>query len=223
MSEIIALAAGKPPTHASFRRDTAKLAQLSAVLDQLAAAIFLVDSQGRIVYSNASGHRLLSAAVVVRNRGARLTAIDRAADRRLRELFAATCVSEHITPNRGAAVPLPASRNQDPRVAYVHPLTIGHPFKGCTDGALASVVVGKPTADLTLAFQAIAKTYDLTPAEVRVLAAIVNIGRVRQVARALGICETTAKSHLQRIFQKTRTHRQADLVKLAATFVSPLA
>jgi hypothetical protein len=42
------------------------------------------------------------------------------------------------------------------------------------------------------------------------------------VAQDLGISETTVRTHLKHIFQKTRTNRQVDLVKLVAAFESPL-
>ena len=51
---------------------------------------------------------------------------------------------------------------------------------------------------------------------------IVQLGGVSEVAPALGISEATAKSHLQHIFAKTDTSRQADLVKLIAGYMSPL-
>jgi len=45
---------------------------------------------------------------------------------------------------------------------------------------------------------------------------------VPEVAPALGISETTVKTHLQRIFDKTGSSRQADLIKLVAGYMSPL-
>ena len=44
-----------------------------------------------------------------------------------------------------------------------------------------------------------------------------------EVAPALGISETTVKTHLQHVFDKTGINRQADLVKLVAGYMSPLA
>ena len=70
---------------------------------------------------------------------------------------------------------------------------------------------------------AIADAYKLTPAEMRVLMTIIQIGGVPEVAPVLGISETTVKTHLQRIFAKTGTSRQADLVKIVAGYMSPLA
>jgi DNA-binding CsgD family transcriptional regulator len=71
--------------------------------------------------------------------------------------------------------------------------------------------------------EAIARLYGLTPAELRVLGAIVEIGGVPETAGALGIAEATVKTHLHRLFGKTGATRQADLVKLVAAFASPLA
>jgi DNA-binding CsgD family transcriptional regulator len=50
----------------------------------------------------------------------------------------------------------------------------------------------------------------------------VEIGGVRETSDALGIGESTVKTHLHRVFSKTGTSRQADLVKLVASFSSPL-
>jgi predicted ArsR family transcriptional regulator len=41
------------------------------------------------------------------------------------------------------------------------------------------------------------------------------------VADALGIGKATVRTHLQRLFGKTDTKRQSDLVKLVAGFASP--
>jgi DNA-binding CsgD family transcriptional regulator len=45
---------------------------------------------------------------------------------------------------------------------------------------------------------------------------------VAETAEALGVSEATLKTHLNRIFSKTGTQRQPDLVRLVAGFASPL-
>jgi DNA-binding CsgD family transcriptional regulator len=69
----------------------------------------------------------------------------------------------------------------------------------------------------------IGKMFKLTPTELRVLLAIVEVGGVPEVAAALGVADTTVRSHVSRLFQKTGTKRQADLVKLVAGYATPMA
>jgi DNA-binding CsgD family transcriptional regulator len=56
----------------------------------------------------------------------------------------------------------------------------------------------------------------------RVLLAIVEVGGVPEVAPALGVAESTVKTHLGRLFLKTGAGRQADLVKIVAGYATPL-
>jgi DNA-binding CsgD family transcriptional regulator len=71
--------------------------------------------------------------------------------------------------------------------------------------------------------EVIARHYGLTPTELRVLLAVIEVGGVPEVALALGVAETTVKTHLGNVYGKTGVSRQADLVKLAASFASPIA
>jgi len=42
------------------------------------------------------------------------------------------------------------------------------------------------------------------------------------VAAALGVADTTVRTHVSRLFEKTGASRQADLVKLVAEYSAPL-
>ena len=56
--------------------------------------------------------------------------------------------------------------------------------------------------------------YRLTPTEARVTRAIVRGQGLKQSAESLGIRLSTARTHLYRVFEKTGTRRQAELVRL---------
>jgi DNA-binding CsgD family transcriptional regulator len=87
---------------------------------------------------------------------------------------------------------------------------------------VAALFVHNAAIDTRSPPEAIAKAYKLTPMELRVLLAIVEVGRVPEVAEAIGIAETTVRTHLHHTYQKTGVNRQADLVKLVAAFSNPL-
>ncbi len=62
----------------------------------------------------------------------------------------------------------------------------------------------------------------LTPMEARMLRLIVEGLDTVIAASRLGIAPTTARTHLQRLFAKTGTARQSELVRFVATYVEEL-
>ncbi len=108
-------------------------------------------------------------------------------------------------------------------VAHVLPLTsAGRAATGRAYRVVAALFVRKVAME-SLSGEIIARSFDLTPAELRVMLSIVDAGGVPETAAALGTAESTVKTHLRRVFAKTGTSRQADLVKIAAGLSSPLA
>ena len=108
-------------------------------------------------------------------------------------------------------------------MANVLPLTSGARRRaGVSYAAAAALFVYKVELAPPSPPEVIAKAYKLTPMELRVLLAIVEVGGVPEVADALGIAETTVKTHLGAVYKKTSRSRQADLVKLVAEFSNPL-
>jgi DNA-binding CsgD family transcriptional regulator len=105
----------------------------------------------------------------------------------------------------------------------VLPLTSGARRKaGVSYAAVATVFVNKAALDLPSPPEAIAKEFGLTPAELRVLFAIIEVGGVHDAAEVLGIAEGTVKTHLHHLFEKTGASRQAELVKLVAGYSNAL-
>ena len=197
-------------------------ATFAETLDGLGAGMFLVDVSGRIVHANAAGHVMLNAASVLHAAGGRLILSDPQADRTLADTFAAAGNGDVAIGVEGVAVPL-VGRDGERHVAHVLPLTSGVRRRaGTSYAAVAALFVHKAALDTPSPPEVIAKAYKLTPMELRVMLAIVEVGGVPEVAEALGIAETTVKTHLGRVYKKTNSDRQADLVKLVAGFSNPL-
>jgi DNA-binding CsgD family transcriptional regulator/PAS domain-containing protein len=200
----------------------AEAATLADTLDGLSAGMFLVDARGRIVHANAAGHVMLNEADILRVASGRLTSGDPQADRTLADIFATAGAGDAAIGAKGIAVPLVA-RNGGRHVAHVLPLTSGARRRaGANYAAVAAVFVHEAALDMPSPPEAIAKAYKLTPSELRVLLAVVEVGGVPEVADALGVAETTVKTHLGRLYRKVGARRQADLVKVVANFSNPL-
>jgi DNA-binding CsgD family transcriptional regulator len=191
-------------------------------LDGLNAGMFLVDGESRIVHSNASGQALLADGAALCGANGRIKPTDAAAARALKDIVAAARGGDEVVGMKGIAVPLTA-RTGERYTAHVLPLTSGARRQArARYAAVAAVFIRKAEIEAPSPPEIIAKHYQLTPTELRVLLAIVEIGGVRETSDALGIGEATVKTHLHRVFAKTGASRQADLVKLVASFSSPL-
>lgn len=184
---------------------------MQAALDAVTLSVILTDPNGLIIHMNASAARLIASSGAVSVVRGRLTASDRGASGALIAAIAATSGGGAITAERRSlALPDPKGIGL---VATVVPLDrMGAnqlPF-----AATAAVILKNPNAALQCPGDAFGKLYGLTQAELRVALAMMSSPTVKEAAGTLGISPETAKTHLQHIFQKTRTTRRADLLGL---------
>lgn len=200
---------------------TCEASTLADTLDGLAAGILLVDGAGRITHANTSGRAMLDDGAVLCGHGGRLAARDTECDQALKEVFAAAGRGDAAVGSKGVVVSMVAEGGQR-YVAHVLPLTAGARRQaGHTYDAVAAVFVHEAALETPSVPDALAKAYKLTAMELRVLLGIVEVGGGPTVAEELGISASTVRSHLRHVYEKTGTNRQADLVKLVATFESP--
>lgn len=201
---------------------TAEAATLGDTLDGIGPGLFFVNADAHILEANANGRAMLEQGTLVRAHGGRLVPADRDAEQGLTEIlcrFESGSAAISVPP---ASVLLSAQAGE-PFVAHVLPLIEGARRRtGSAYMAVAAVFVQKASFDLPSSREVIARSYKLTPTELRVLFAIVQEGGVPKVSEAMGISVATVRTHLRRLFAKTGTDRQADLVKLVAAYANPL-
>lgn len=206
----------------ALERSGAESASFSDTFDGLSSGMFMVDARGHIVHANAAGETLLQQGAAVLSREGRLVSPDRAASATLTEVLAAAGKDDTAVGVRGISIAI-AGRDEENYVAHVLPLTSGRRRRAARSYAADAVVfVQRAMLDVPAIPEVIARTYGLTLSELRVLMTVVQVGGVAETAEALGIGEATVKTHLHRLFSKTGTGRQADLVKLVAGYASPL-
>jgi DNA-binding CsgD family transcriptional regulator len=198
-------------------------ATFAETLDGLGAGVCLVDAEGCIVHANVAAGSMIDAGDFLFAAGGRILVRDGKADKKtLRELIAAAGGGDVALGTQAIALSL---RTQEGThyVIHVLPLMSGvRRLGGMPYSATAALFIRKAVIELPSAPDVIARAYNLTPTELRVLLAIVEIGGVPEVAVSLGVAESTVKTHLGRLFEKTGVGRQADLVKIVAGFSMPL-
>jgi DNA-binding CsgD family transcriptional regulator/PAS domain-containing protein len=201
---------------------SAEAAIFADTLDGLSAGICLVDENARILHANLACQVILDADDFLSEIEGRIAASDVKVDRALRGLFVAARGGDAAIGTRGTALSLRA-QDGSRYVVHVVPLTSGtRRLAGMAYAATAALFICKVATETPASPEIIARAYNLTPTELRVLLAIVEVGGVPEVAPALGVAESTVKTHLGRLFLKTGAGRQADLVKIVAGFATPL-
>jgi DNA-binding CsgD family transcriptional regulator/PAS domain-containing protein len=205
-------------------RKSVVAATFAAMLDGLSTGICLVDGEGRIVHANVACRTIVDSGDFLSVVGGRIAARDGKIDKVLRELFAAAGAGDVAIRTRGIGLPL---RAQDGTFYAVHALPLtssgGRRLSATAYSATTALFIHRVSIEPPSASEVIARAFNLTPTELRVLLAIVEIGGVPEAAASLGVAETTIKTHLGRLFEKTGVGRQADLVKIVAGFSTPFA
>jgi DNA-binding CsgD family transcriptional regulator len=204
----------------ALESQSAKTAVFADMLNGLRAGVFLLDASCHILHANIAGECMLEADDVLRSIGGQLVARDAAANEALRKTF----VDERsVAAGASSKALLLTAHDGERYLAHVLPLAaVMRNGTGRTVKAVGALFVRKVGLESHTFADLVARTFNLTPAELRVLLAIVEVGGVPEAAQALRCAETTVKTHLYRVFAKTGASRQADLVKLAAGFSSPL-
>ncbi|MGH6793706.1 MAG: helix-turn-helix transcriptional regulator [Methylocella sp.] len=113
----------------------------------------------------------------------------------------------------GGTFELPRDENRPPFLAHVIPLAATRAAVFDIDRPAVAVFVVDPAAGLGAQVQRFAARFGLTIAETRVFAEIIGGSGLVAAAANLNITEKTARIHATRIFEKTLTSRQTELIR----------
>lgn len=111
------------------------------------------------------------------------------------------------------SIPVPAEADRPAMIVHVVPLrrSASDIFSGAAT-LIAAVTVS--ASRLVPSLQVLMGLFDLTPAEVKLAAALAGGSSLQEAAAQSGIRKSTARTHLDAIFRKTGTTRQGQLVAL---------
>jgi DNA-binding CsgD family transcriptional regulator/PAS domain-containing protein len=183
---------------------------LETAMDGLAAGVFLTNAVGDVVYMNRAADALVSAGETIGLHGRRLSPrngqASHALDNALRNEAGSKLQSAQIAlPSADAGgmianvLPVASGERRD----ILHPLNASH-----------AVFVQNPKQAVALPGEAFATLYKLTLAQNRLVALLAQNLTLQEASAQLGISMPTIRSHLQQLFEKTGTARQAELVTL---------
>jgi DNA-binding CsgD family transcriptional regulator len=189
------------------------LAEGSAeILNRLLQGVILVNGEARVIFANRVAEGMLRAGRGLFLGRDGLRAEIPAETRRLRQIVAG-CAG----PGRGLGAAggrlrlsrehgLPLTVLIAPRRSRLCWIDVVRPR--------AILFISDPEANVAVLQQALREDFGLTPAEAAVAVEILEADGLQPAARRLGISLATAHTHLAHVFDKTGTHRQAELVRL---------
>lgn len=195
---------------------------LKEAVDGLSVGIGLVAADGTVLHANRAAREMLAAAEgPIRAVGGRIAGRRTEATEELASAISIAARSEEALGGVGIGVVLhDPGASGPPSVAHVLPLKGGTARRRFAPGAAAAVFVSpnRTAGRLDAAFASLG----LTSAEARLAERIAAGQTLAEASAALGIAETTAKTHLAHVFQKAGVSRQSDLVALLERMRSPL-
>jgi len=186
------------------------------LLDGLSVGVVIVDAQRRIVFANRIGARALSSAdALVVRRGVLETHDPRDVPNFARIIAKAAQTGAGAGVDSGGFIKV-ARAVPPPLPVLVAPLNSRALGFGAARPACA-VVFSVPDATLSIGAHALARRWDLTPAQARLLAALTAGMGLASYAASAGIGIGTVRAHLKELFAKVGCHRQSDLIRIVLT------
>ena len=173
-----------------------EIASLVDALDGFSASLLLVDAGCRIVHANLAAHSVLDQGSIIRATGGKLLLSDPEADQALRDIVARAEAGDLAVGAAGIALPLLA-RDGTRYVAHILPLTSGARRKAhLNHSAVAAVFVREAKLELPHPIETIARAFNLTATEMRVLMLIAEVGGVPEVASDSRTFQTQLSRHI---------------------------
>lgn len=178
-------------------------------LDLLPIGVMLVDENGRALLTNGLAREVLKENDGPSIDGDRCLFAEQSRDGTiLVELIKATRPDLIAEPGSGLGMVI--ARHIGDLEVVVRPLSEGCPSRDI--GAVAAVFISDRSRRVTTNDAILRDLYGLTRAEAAVTSMLVRGKSVEELSEELGISPLTARTHLKRVFSKTSTTRQADLV-----------
>jgi len=196
-----------------------------AGLDRLPQGVLLVDATARVLFANRKAAGLLDAGDGVRLDAGVLSALDADAGRTLRKLIASCASMSDIVSGPGGELAV----HRDGRRPSLNVLVAPLGGQAAIDAMpwilpqrpVAIVLIIDPEDALLARLDRLRTRFGLSRAEAALALEIVKGDGRQAAADRLGISVATARSHLSRIFDKTGTRRQAELVRLLLQQIIP--
>jgi DNA-binding CsgD family transcriptional regulator len=184
-----------------------------AALARLHHGVVLMGAGGKVLFANDAAARLAAQADGLSIGAAGLRAALPSQDTALQRLFARAVAGNGNGVPAGGMLVVSRPSGRRPFAVHVMPLReVAETFM--SHGPSAVAVIVNPDDPPRISPLHLQQLYGLTPAEAAVAIQVLRGQGLQAIANALRVTLSTVRIHLQRVFEKTGTHRQAELARL---------
>ena len=183
-----------------------------AAINRIQLGVIVVDRKARVLFTNRSGGGVLSEKDGLFLDGDNICrAADSFDSQRLHEIVKGVC-DETVDEDANSVIAISRPSLKRPLTALVIPLQVSH-----QDSPLVGIFVADHDNMNIPAPEAIARLFDLTPTESRLVHSLAKGTDLEEAAKNCGLTISTARTYLKQCFSKTNTNKQSELVKLILT------
>jgi DNA-binding CsgD family transcriptional regulator/PAS domain-containing protein len=199
-----------------------RVSQLSDALDHIRQPAILATSEGRLVIANEAAGRLFDPARVlsIDSNGKIVTCSAKATKQLWQAIEAATRPANQADAQQACDI-IVNGDDQTPRLSLnVLPLQRRAATSRCDSNGGSIMILAQEFVPATVSVDTLRSAFALSPAEARLLSLLATGASLRQASEIVGVSYSTVMSQVKSCFQKTGTHRQAELVALAVRLSS---
>ena len=183
-----------------------EIAELSATLDTLSAAVVIADEAGRILRLNKSAEELLAKGLGIESKDGALDIQNEDARRSLKAAL-------RDAPRSPGSSVIP-----EPNGEKIYAAVMMLPG----ERASRAIFLKREEPDIPAIGRHLAATFAMTPREISVVVPLLQGKSPAEIADMLGISMPTVRTHFQRLYDKTGAATQADLVRLVLQSMPPV-
>jgi len=186
----------------------------AAALDQLPIAVIVIDQRAKPVFVNRAGAAVLEDGGALSVDSGGICRSDSADFQTTVDLF----FRKPEKAKKGLFFTLPGTGDLRPLSVFLSPfvgdIADSHPY-----GTLAVMYIVDPNNPVEPFLDAVKIVFDLTDSEAKLAVSLVKGMALDEAAAICGLTVSSARTYLKRVFSKTNTNRQSDLIRLILTSV----
>lgn len=204
-----------------LRNTEFKLAASYAALDRIGTGVLLVGGDRSILFANHAAKNILSEEDGLSLRKYGSNVIGQLSSKNMETqanidiaLSKAIEPMAQAVPHFAQCVRVHRPSGQLPYALQFSSLASNNEFGQGRDAPQVIIFISDPTKEIQVDPELLRKTYDLTPAEIRVAVALCQEGSIEEVAAKAGTSFHTVRSQLKQVYQKTGVDNRTKLTKL---------